>query len=86
MLTLIVFLLNGSIHASEHPCKEIASACKAAGFEKGKAKDGKGLIKNCMKPIMSGEAVAGVTVSADQVAACKEKRANRKERRAKDAE
>ena len=57
------------------PCKQIAQACMQAGFVKGGHKDGKGLKMDCMKPIMDGKAVTGVTVAADTVASCKEKRA-----------
>lgn len=59
------------------PCKQIAQACMQAGFVKGGHKDGatKGLKMDCMKPIMDGQAVAGVTVSPETVSACKEKRA-----------
>jgi hypothetical protein len=62
--------------ASSHPCKTIEAACSAAGFIKGGAKTGKGMMKDCMKPIMSGESVSGVTVTADEVAACKAKMAS----------
>jgi hypothetical protein len=58
-----------------HPCRAIAELCKAAGFVKGGASTGKGLLKNCMEPIMSGQAVSGVSVSADEVQACKAKKA-----------
>ncbi len=57
--------------ADGHPCKDVAMACKSAGYVKGGAKDGKGLRKDCMHPILSGKSVEGVSVSADAVAACK---------------
>ncbi len=57
-----------------HPCKKIEDACKAAGFIKGGAKDGKGLYKNCMMPLLQGQAVNGVTIGADDVADCKAKK------------
>jgi hypothetical protein len=58
----------------DHPCKKIAEACEAAGFTKGGA-SGKGLMKDCLKPIMSGQSVQGVAVSPADVSACQAKRA-----------
>lgn len=55
-----------------HPCMKIMEACKAAGFAKGEAKEGKGLFKNCLKPIREGKTVPGVTVDPATVQACKE--------------
>lgn len=57
------------------PCKEIKSACEAGGFVKGgHKKDGKGLFRDCMKKIMAGETVPGITVTPEQVSACKAKK------------
>ena len=58
-----------------HPCQQIEQACSAAGFVKGEAKEGKGLFKNCMKPIMSGQQVQGVSIDPSLVPACQAKRA-----------
>ena len=67
-----------SAFAEEAPCKQIKAACEAGGFVKGGHKnDGKGLFKDCMKKILAGESVAGVTVPADEVAACKAKKEKR---------
>lgn len=62
-----------------HPCKAIAQACKAAGFQKDQANTGKGIFKDCLKPILSGEQVAGVTVKPEEVQACKAKMAEREQ-------
>lgn len=62
-----------------HPggaCKKIVEACKTAGFTRGGHKEGKGLWKDCVQNIVSGKAVAGVTVEASDVEACKAKKAN----------
>jgi hypothetical protein len=61
-----------------HPCHKIKEACEAQGFIKGHHKEGKGLWKDCIGKIKVGEPVAGVTVSADDVAACKAKMEARK--------
>lgn len=72
-------LVAFSVHAGESgPCKQIKSACEAGGYEKGShKKNGKGLFKDCMQKIMAGEAVEGVNVPADEVAACKAKKEKR---------
>lgn len=62
----------------DHPCKKIEAACGAAGFVKGEWKEGKGLFKNCMQPIMAGQTVAGVSVAASEVQACQAMRAAHK--------
>jgi hypothetical protein len=54
-----------------HPCAKLKAACEAAGFVRGGAKDGKGLLKDCMMPIMSGHPVSGVSVDPADAAACK---------------
>ena len=61
----------------DRPCKMIMKACYDAGFEKGEAKLGNGIFVDCMKPIMKGESVKGVTVDAATVQACQEKRSQR---------
>ncbi|MDI1352458.1 MAG: hypothetical protein PSV35_06765, partial [bacterium] len=43
---------EGSADAGSNPCTSIEDACKAAGFMAGGHKSGKGLLKNCMKPIL----------------------------------
>jgi hypothetical protein len=61
------------------PCKEIANACRSAGFIKGDWKKGDGLWRDCVDPIIQGQASApGATkplprVDASLVSACKAK-------------
>jgi hypothetical protein len=61
------------------PCKEIADACRNAGFVKGDWKKGDGLWRDCVDPVMQGQASApGGTkplprVDAALVSACKAK-------------
>ena len=61
-----------------HPCKAIKEACEAAGFKLGDHKDKKGLWKDCIEPIKNGQTVAGVTVPATEIEACKAKKAEKK--------
>jgi hypothetical protein len=56
-----------------HPCKAIAKACKNAGFVKGGAKSGNGIMANCIKPLLEGQSVKGVSISGEEAAACKAK-------------
>ena len=61
------------------PCKEIANACRNAGFIKGDWKKGDGLWRDCVDPIMQGKTTApGATkplpaVDAGLVSSCKAK-------------
>jgi hypothetical protein len=61
------------------PCKEIAEACKQAGFVQGDWKKGDGLWRDCVDPIIQGKTnVPGATkplptVDPKTVAACKAK-------------
>lgn len=52
------------------PCAKIAEACLSAGFVEAKSKD-KGIWRNCMKPIMLGNTVTGVTVDPDVAKSCR---------------
>jgi hypothetical protein len=56
------------------PCQTIATACEAAGFHRGGHKEGKGLWKDCVAPILDGRTIPGVTVAPDDVKACQAKR------------
>ncbi|MBC7385973.1 MAG: hypothetical protein H7301_07415 [Cryobacterium sp.] len=75
-------LVAANVHAAENgPCREIRTACESAGFTKGghkpKKNEFKGLYKDCVQKIMTGETVAGVTVSPEVVNGCKEKKSKR---------
>jgi len=77
IMTVLVLLGSLSAYANNEnskPCQEIKTACETAGFKKGDHKEKKGLYKDCFQPILSGQTVAGVTVGADVVSACKAKK------------
>lgn len=59
----------------KHPCQPLKKSCEAAGFVKGGHKAKKGLYIDCMQLLMDGKSVEGVTAAADEVAACKAKKA-----------
>lgn len=56
------------------PCQTIATACEAAGYHRHGHKEGKGLWKDCVAPILDGRAIPGVTANPDDVKACQAKR------------
>jgi hypothetical protein len=61
------------------PCKEIAAACRNAGFIKGDWKKGDGLWRDCVDPIVQGKTSAPggskplPSVDAGLISACKAK-------------
>lgn len=59
--------------AHQGPCAQIVQACRAAGFKKGKLEP-KRLYKHCVEPLLSGQSVEGVSVSADVIEACRAKK------------
>ncbi|HXY54728.1 MAG TPA: hypothetical protein VEM40_08670 [Nitrospirota bacterium] len=67
---------EGKVHG---PCHQILKACQDAGFVKGMYKEGYGLWRDCIDPIMqgkttvSGAAKALPSVDTGLVAACKAK-------------
>lgn len=56
--------------SSGKPCAAIASACSAAGFVRTET-PGKRFWQDCMKPIILGQTVSGVTVDSATVKACR---------------
>jgi hypothetical protein len=78
LVLLSLSLLSCAGHADQGkkkggPCNRIVSACEQAGFKKGAHQEKKGVWFDCVQPIMAGETVAGVTLTADDVAACEAK-------------
>jgi hypothetical protein len=64
--------------ANPGPCEQIKQACTNAGFIKGEAKEGKGLWRDCIDPIVQGttakkSVLALPTVDPSVVSACKAK-------------
>ncbi|MGZ3689776.1 MAG: hypothetical protein ACXWP5_09925 [Bdellovibrionota bacterium] len=70
---------DDSAAKANHPCRKIEAACIGGGYSKGGHKIGKGLWKDCVQPILAGKTVDGVTVSGDDVSACKAKREGKKD-------
>lgn len=63
----------------DHPCralrKSAIEACSSAKFERGKSKEHKGLFKDCVRPVMEGKTVEGVSIDAALVKACQDRKA-----------
>jgi hypothetical protein len=56
--------------SKDQSCSVIASACLNAGFVKTESAD-KQIWHDCMKPIILGKTVAGVTIDSSVVKACR---------------
>jgi hypothetical protein len=84
-LFVCAFVLAPASYAADtpsHPCKDIKTACTGGGYlPHTHKKTGKGLYVDCMKKIMNGETVEGVSVTADTVSACKARKEKRHERK-----
>lgn len=52
-------------------CKNIAKACKSAGFGFGKRFQGKGFWFDCMKPVLMNQTVNNVNVDPNDITACR---------------
>lgn len=57
---------------SDPACSALVKACKAAGFKR--HKEGKRFWQDCMHPLLLSKSVSGVTLDADQVKACRDKK------------
>ncbi len=53
------------------PCKALAQACLKAGFSRMDSSNKK-IWQNCMKPLLLGQAVQGVTLDANVVKTCRD--------------
>jgi hypothetical protein len=53
-------------------CMKIAIACEAAGYRLSRDVSGKNIGKDCVRPILMGQSIAGVQVDASTIQQCKE--------------
>lgn len=54
-----------------NPCMPIAKACMQLGFYKGGEKAGKGLVKDCVMPVVENDKnLAGLKLTIEQKAQC----------------
>lgn len=61
---------NSDDDSSLKECQTIANACLSAGFSNG-GDSGKAFWHDCMKPILLGQTVAGVSIDAKEAIACR---------------
>lgn len=62
--------VSGMMGDEDKPCMTIAKACLSAGFVETRSTD-KGIWHDCMKPIILGKTVSGVTVDPAVVKTCR---------------
>lgn len=70
-------------HMSKHhgPCMAVASACEDAGFRLSKKTPGKNIWHDCVKPLVAGQSISGVTVDPKDLDACKMHMAQKKDKK-----
>ncbi|WP_133127766.1 hypothetical protein [Legionella nagasakiensis] len=72
-LSILILTMGVSTYGwTDEPCKPIAQACAQEGYYIGGNKVGKGLVEDCIKPVISGEkTLAGTNFSDTQIQQCK---------------
>lgn len=60
------------------PCKPIVKSCLDAGYKQ-KNEESKQFWQDCMKPVLMGKSVDGVTVNAKDVKACRDAKIKEKQ-------
>lgn len=64
-----------------HPCLILREQCERAGYFVGGGKEGRGLWKDCVEPILFGNSITNVEVEPEHIRGCLAKRAERGRRR-----
>ena len=63
------------------PCRKIRTACEEKGFRFGSTpQERREFMETCFRPIVRGETIAGIMISEDDVADCKERQGKRRRR------
>ena len=60
--------------APDMACRNIRDACRQAGFRPGGHAEKKGLMMDCLQPILRGEVVASVSISPKDLSLCQAQR------------
>jgi hypothetical protein len=70
--TQAIFAVDADMAApsASEPCAAISKACQSAGFNRTEKAD-KNFWLDCMRPLVLGKTVAGVTVDADTIKHCR---------------
>ena len=69
-ILLVQPVFADDMNSNEKPCATIVKSCLDAGYTRDAA-DGKQFWKDCMKPLVLGKTVSGITVDAKDVKACR---------------
>lgn len=68
---LAVLTMTVSATVSANPCMSIAQACMKEGYYKGGNTEGKGLVEDCVKPVVSkSKSLPNATFSDADLASC----------------
>ena len=70
MLMVQPVFADDDMDSQDKACVTVVKACLDAGYTRDGA-EGKQFWKDCMKPVMLGKTVSGVTVDAKDVKACR---------------
>lgn len=71
---LFSLLMGITFYSFAGPCKPIAMSCMQNGYYKGGERSGKGLIKDCVLPVVSGnKTLPNTSFSPEQLEKCKMK-------------
>ncbi len=71
-ISMFSLLMGVTLYGWAGPCASIAISCKHNGYYKGGEKQGKGLIKDCVLPVVAGtKRLPNTNFSADQLQQCK---------------
>lgn len=84
LLALSLIISTSSFATAKDECRMIAKSCIKAGYTMKKESAGKEFWHNCMKPILMGEKVEGITIPADDVTACRTAKVNEMQQELKD--
>ena len=63
-------MMNGGKHHHDQSCMNIAVACESAGYRL-RDMSGKSIWKDCVKSIISGNTISGVTANPADIQSCK---------------
>jgi N-acetylglucosamine-6-sulfatase len=80
-LSIAVLFAAAAVASGQNPCQQIAQACRDAGFVQGGARQGNGVMADCVRPILQGQtppegAKPLPKIDPQVIAACKQRNPN----------
>ena len=70
-LAILIVAMSLTQFGWANPCRSIAKACMAEGYYKGGDRVGKGLVKNCVMPVVSNKMTLPASFSESTLQRCK---------------